>query len=66
MGPRAQFTKGELRYLKRCECLLCDQRLDRFDCSAIWREPCTEAFMVERAKRALLSYKPRAIDTPAV
>lgn len=64
MGAREQFTKDELRYLKRKECFLCESRLDRFECAAIFKEPCTQEFLANRARTCLKSRRQRKQPSP--
>jgi hypothetical protein len=52
------LTKGEKRYLRRFVCYLCDQRLDRGWCGAVFGR-CSDEIMEERRRNCLRSYRPR-------
>lgn len=54
-----KLTRNERRYLARFECGLCEQRLDRPYCCALFETKCTEETMQIRREKCLEGYKPR-------
>jgi hypothetical protein len=55
----SMMTRNEKLYLSRRVCALCEQRLDRSSCGAIWPPRCTEEQMEACRQAALRCYRPR-------
>lgn len=58
MTDIAVLTKGQKRRLSRYICTLCEVRLDRDWCSAIY-EQCTSEDREKRRQSCLAGYRPR-------
>jgi hypothetical protein len=53
------LSRNEKLYLSRRVCALCEQRLDRNSCGAIWPPRCTPEQIEIRRQAALAQYRQR-------
>ena len=53
------MTPLEKRFLRRRVCALCEQRLDRDSCAALFSPRCSPELIAERRRKCLETYKPR-------
>jgi hypothetical protein len=58
------LTRNERRYRSRLSCMLCEQRLDRSSCGAVWPPRCTPEQMEARRQAALSSMCARSGSRP--